>query len=397
MMIRLFIVMIVVGFFSTSLLSQTPKTSTKTLPIAEIAYSPDGKLLVAILGGKNQSSRVLLWDLATSQVVQNVSASAPVNGISFAPDSKLLAVASGTKAQLLDTKTGKVTIELDHPKGVRAVAFGPTNRLATSCADNRVRIWDTDTKKEIVQTEVTREPVAKLAFSPNGKWVMGVDNRNWLQWNAKDGKQRIFDSKEDWRVVEGVAFSADGEWAIRCIGNDGALVVANADTGVIRSTKKFPGGIDFFTYSPTSGVYAASYTFGDSSGQRVYVGQVRLTPLTEAEQKEVDSLMIKLDDELIVVRESASKDLLQLGPMIEPTLAKASKASPSAEVRLRSRKIKEQLMNRVDELPVPVGGISSLGISMDGKTIAIGGRDGIVRLADSKTGKMKTELKIASK
>jgi len=138
----------------------------------------------------------------------------------IAINNKHLAVAgeNGTVA-LFDIKSGKLLQRLQGHKGhVKTVVFQPQGEwLASAGYDKRIILWSLSTGKQI-QPEwetpewETPEKVWTLAVSPNGKYLAsgGKDNDITL-WNVKTGSKRIFTGHED--DIRELAFSSDGKLA----------------------------------------------------------------------------------------------------------------------------------------------------------------------------------------
>lgn len=111
-------------------------------PINEMKISPDGKILAT----NGLRGEVILWNLATGQKAQTLTAVRPrAHGdvgmaesvaIAFSPDGNLLASAEGYQAQLWNVRSGKFLRSLIRPEipqyagnpGVEAVAFSPDSR-----------------------------------------------------------------------------------------------------------------------------------------------------------------------------------------------------------------------------------------------------------------------------
>jgi WD40 repeat protein/tetratricopeptide (TPR) repeat protein len=191
---------------------------TAAEPVSALAFSPDGKYLVAGFGMKNLYSAtsypnpLKVWEVATRRLVRRLnghtrfcvavdfsrdgsllasaghdgkaivwstetwrpvhtlmnrdrgtldtdSGRAQVQDVAFSPDGKTLAMASyGGSVQLWDVVTGKLLESLKgHSNAVGAVAFSPDGRtLASGGGDRTVRLWNVATRRELMQLDPGR-------------------------------------------------------------------------------------------------------------------------------------------------------------------------------------------------------------------------------------------------
>jgi len=133
-------------------------TDSITVPgnelVGPMAYSPDGKLLVAALPG----GRIRLWDATTDTRLGTLqdTGSQGVSDVAISPDSQMLAVGDvNGKTYLWNLSTEKLIAVLTNPAGavppgldaqtlhaVDSVAFSPDGRtLATSDTDGSAYVW----------------------------------------------------------------------------------------------------------------------------------------------------------------------------------------------------------------------------------------------------------------
>ena len=106
------------------------------------AVSPDGTRIATI----SQEGTVHLWDAITGQELRAFRGhTAAGSGLAFSPDGTRIATADEDGiVKLWDAATGQETLTLKgHTGKVHGVAFSPDGtRIATASADGTVRIWD---------------------------------------------------------------------------------------------------------------------------------------------------------------------------------------------------------------------------------------------------------------
>ena len=89
------------------------------------------------------------------------------------------------------------------------------------------------------------------------------------------------------------------------------------------------------------------------------------------ELEHIRTLLVKLDDDSYEVREAVSKELLAVGFSAEAELRKAMKEAKSAEVRIRSRRVRQELLSKPHtSLRGHTDELLGLAFSPDGKFVA---------------------------
>jgi WD40 repeat protein len=357
--------------------------------VRAVAFSPDGKRLAASTGMPKEPGAVTVWDLASRTALWTDREPTGVPDLTFAPDGRTLAIAAYDRgAKLLDVASGREQAVLSHPKEVRAVAFAPDGRrLATACWDKKLRVWDLASGTVIATCTGHRERIYAVQFSPDGKRLLSAGGGDGARlWDAATGA-----AQQTWShgtsLVACARFTPDGRWVLSG-GWDGTVRLWDVQTGALRARFGGTGGVDGLAFSPQAEALAVS-----TDAKVVHLFSLSLREPMAEERARIEGLLARLDDDSYEAREAAGKELLQIGFVAEPRLRQAAAESPSAEVRIRTRRLREALLTQPRALlrghTAPV---SCLAFAPDGKLLASGGKDGTVRLWDVTAGKEMARL-----
>jgi WD40 repeat protein len=159
------------------------------LPLANAAFSPDGKILAAGLG----YSTVALWESTTGKQIRRVVGRHGTGfRLSFSPDGKTLAGGSLDGAvQLWETATGKrLGLSLGPKGGLATLVFaGPKQILACLTREHSVTVWKVLGEKSSSPREGHSSSVAGLAFSQDGRKIVSVSSDDAvLHWGTRSYK-----------------------------------------------------------------------------------------------------------------------------------------------------------------------------------------------------------------
>ena len=215
-----------------------------------VAYSPDGKLIVA--GTASGYARV--WDALTGDLLHILKPATRlcVDSLTFSADSRHIGIGQYTGfASIWDYESGREVVILreSSPGGITgitnaiggitfrginiaSVCFSPNGRrIVTSSPDPVVRVWDSATGEEVLSLKGHTKPVTSAAFSPDGKQIVTGSHDNTVKmWEADSGREiRTLTGHDDY--VCSALFTAGGNRIITSSA-DQTIRVWDAATGI---------------------------------------------------------------------------------------------------------------------------------------------------------------------
>jgi WD40 repeat protein len=221
--------------------------------VADVAFSPDGRLVLSCSADPAGDHTLRLWEAATGRELRRFRGhESPVHGIAFSPDGRqaLSGGRDGT-VRIWDVATGQELRQLTGPSQwwVARVAFSRDGRRALwGAADKTVRLWDVDSGRELRHFEGHTAEVWAVAFSPDGRQVLsGGFDKTVRLWDAETGREvRRFGGHL--QAVYAVDFSPDGRQAVSA--SDDVRLWDVATGREVRRFLGYPAGMTGAAFSP---------------------------------------------------------------------------------------------------------------------------------------------------
>ncbi|KAH7917280.1 WD40 repeat-like protein [Leucogyrophana mollusca] len=205
-----------------------------------LAYSPDGRW-IATAPSTNENV-VRLWDANTGRPGREpLKCDGEVFCVAFSPDGSQIAAGSrgGGSFQVFDIASGKVAVGpiKGHTKLVNLVMYSPDGRLLiTASWDKSIRVWDSKTGVEVGKPMLGHESdVNCISISADGRRIAsgGQDVRVWdLETRLQVGLGGSFDTGDP---VFSVAFSPNGRYIIGG-GNRGGVCLWDTESFAIQGS-----------------------------------------------------------------------------------------------------------------------------------------------------------------
>ena len=271
--------------------------SGHTKKIKNIVFSPDGKSLASA----SNDGTVRLWDSATGDHKATLTGYAG-GVLSFSPDGSKLASAVGELIRLWDVATNTLALTFAaHANSIDTLIYSPDGkRLSTRGGDNNVCLWDANTGEflNILKGDTTTD-VSSIDFLKDGKTLAIASSDGTVRlWNA-DATEKTKTFKWDKPLDTALCSPAGRTYA--CAGDDGAVLLFDANTGELLHALKVPNGgqVSDLRYSPDGETLAASdgrdicfYSVNTGELQKTITGysEVLITAIYAPNEKTVADL-----------------------------------------------------------------------------------------------------------
>jgi WD40 repeat protein len=326
--------------------------------------SLDGKAvstLEQIFDNRN-STRLAHWDTASGKLISQHLLPPTARECGWSVDGRTVANFQRDGLSLMQVDTGAVVFNLPGSAADGPLAVSPDFRLL---AARRVTVagkseatmkdesgtigcWEAATGKEVATLTVGR--IQNLALAPDNRSLVTTDERFLKVWDLATRKERCrwslpeegIDSSERTFVTR-LVLAPDGRRAFTALA-DGTALVWDLTSTLIPVEPLAKGDLDKqmdmwwadLACEEPSQAYAAIWRLAELPEDRaIALLRKHLRPATNADFEKVRAQIQDLGSDKFAVRESASKQLINMGAAAVPALRQAIEKDPSPEVRRR--------------------------------------------------------------
>jgi RNA polymerase sigma factor (sigma-70 family) len=335
--------------------------------------TPDGKFVSTVEragdGKGAEFTRLTRWDAGTGKVVREdrlpASGTDAENGWSPngapSPDGKLAALSLNDGLALVELASGTVLARMRGTPGGCPVIFSPDGRLiaarltAGQSDGATVGVWESATGKEV--TRVAAGAVVHLQLAPDDRSLLTTDPEFMRVWDLATGVERFRQPLpvalvDSWRstFVSKLLLLPDGRRAFTSF-LDGTALIWDVTPGLrpagmlvnAPGEKAIAGWWTDLASPDSSRAYSAIWRLAENSSASVSSLRGLLKPITRPNADLFRRLIDELDSNEFEKRETAEKQLQQLGEPIIGYIEKELQLNSSAEVRRRLATLREQL------------------------------------------------------
>ncbi len=358
-----------------------------------------------------------------------------ITSLDFSPDGKLLAVSGFHEVILLETLPPEALTSADQAltakmdkrlvgisSRIEAVKFSPDGKRVAASGGSpgefgEVQVWNVETGKLELSKTVSFDTVYGVNWSPDGKMIsFGCTDTTLRAIDSTTGEQVLFQgAHEDW--IRNTVFSVDGSKLVS-VGRDMSCKLTEV------ATQRFVDNITSITPGVLKGGIAAvdrhpvrdEVVIGGADGIPKVYRMERLTKRVIGDDANlirqfpempgrIQSVAVSKDGKRIVAGSSldGAGYVHVYSYEFDPALPDNIKAIVSKVVTSQSAEEKATLeaytkkdANQLSSFSLASSGIYAVDFHPDGKWLACGGSDGLIRILDTETGQLMGSMQSVS-
>jgi Tol biopolymer transport system component len=230
-----------------------------------VAFSPDGKLVATGVSGQSngqfpprphprprKSGVVVLWDVASGELVHRVETFGDLTKVRFSPDGSKLAYSrlfetddgvALNEVRVWDVKTGRTLHTFDRCYGF---AFAPDGKTIAVLSRSRCNVFDTTDWTKRGEVKPLGKSVS-IVFSPDGKQLAGIGREGeayFIRLCDVAGGRELRKSTGFKKPFYTIVFSPGGQSIASGHAGGNVLVWNTADVGRRRSEQGRRGDVE---------------------------------------------------------------------------------------------------------------------------------------------------------
>lgn len=257
--------------------------------IAPMAYSPSGRFLV-VGGAVHETLVARVWNLASGKTYREFSL--PIPTVKF----------FRTLAGKVDGKVVyfNIGIQVNHQRtGTLAAAFSPDGKTVATTTEDKIYLWELATGQLRCRLSFPENHIRHLAFSPSGLLMAGgFGVGQLLDWHAREAKP----------------------------------------AGQLAAQELERLWVDLGSPDAALGHRAVVALAARPEQAAQLLGQ-RLRSIRSVDAKDVDRLIVELDDKDFKTRDRAEKQLRVIAEAVRPGLMRKLAGKTSAEFKQRAERL----------------------------------------------------------
>jgi len=353
-----------------------------------------------------EDGTILVWRVADGALIRKLRGHArKVTVLAFSPDSEV--VASGAddgSVRLWNVADGKILMMMQgRLRGITGIDFSPDGgHVAIAGGDNKIRVQKIDDASLVRIFEGGEASYRQLAFAPAGRYLAaGVDTGAVEVWDpARTDQPRVLAAPPG--PIQALRFSAQSD-KLAAGSRDGVIRVWHLETGELQWTlDQHTAGPRSLTFSPGGNMLASSAR--DNTVRLWDLGKGQVLQTLDGFTGSIERLFVPSEGGLVLstladqtirlMNLADGRQVSILGENMRPEYVACSQngawaAGITQQNRLFIWKLGNRQLVHTISLDEPV---SSIAISAEGHTLALGSAGGGLQVFDTITGAVKFSM-----